>query len=323
MTWGLASDRAWNGGRVRGAVASIVVLAMGVGCGTGGGEDADGLADTSAGGAESTGASAGGDGAGEGPVGDTDGTGPGATSTSGLPAQCEGADDGWGSGGDETGGDDGDGDGSGGGTFGMDDDMPLATNVYDVQMGAVPPGELVSLAGLVATTPAVPSETGTGWEMFVQEPTGGPYSGIRVRTSGFDPSALVAVGDEVSLEGRLRVQDGFYLVEIEGSSAGLTAGDPITPPEPDVVPAEMLEPTNPDARQYEGVPVRVEMVVVLDADPCEGEVAVGQALRVDDRFVPQGLPELAEGAVIVAVEGVLVYALDAYELAPTSAEDLQ
>ena len=306
---------AWS----RRCVGLFVAAAVIGGCAgdSGDPEGFEGTAAASAGEATSTGAaeSTSGDPSSGGTAGAAEGT-----STTDMPAQCEDGDDGWGTGGEDG---DGDGDGSGGGTFGMDDDMPLATNVYDVQMGTVGPGELVAISGLVATTPATLTETGTGWEMFVQEPTGGPYSGIRLRIPTFDPSELVAPGDEVALVGRLREQDGFYLIEIVGSGSALTPGAQVALPEPDVVPAEMLEPTSELARQYEGVPVRVEEVVVVDADPCEGEFAVGEALRVDDRFVEDGLPKPAQGAVIVAVEGVLVYAFDAYELAPTSASGVE
>jgi hypothetical protein len=300
----------------------VLVLAVSSGCGD---ESADPEAVESTGGATSGGETGAqgeveSDTAADPTAGTTEGP-AGGEATSGTPVQCEGADDGWGEGGDSSGGD-GD-DGSGGGTFGMDDDMPLATNVYDVQMGTVNPGELVSMSGLVATTPATVTETGAGWEMFVQEPAGGPYSGIRVRVPGYDPGELVEIGHEVAIVGRLRVQDGFYLVEIEGSGTALVPGDPMELPEPDVLSIEMLEPDDPVARQYEGVPVRVEEVVVIEAEPCEGEIAVGEALRVDDRFAPGALPELAEGVVIVAVEGVLVYALDAYEIAPTSAAAIE
>lgn len=314
-----AAHMAW----VRGF--SSVALAGVLGCTPRGGEDA-GLQ-----GGSEAGATAGAAGAessesgGAGGTGGTDeptaGTSPGTTpaTTGNGPVQCEDGDDGWG-GGNETGGD-GD-DGSGGGTFGMDDDMPLATNVFDVQMGAVTPGELVSLSG-VATTPSSPSETGGGFELFVQALEGGPFSGLRVRVPGFDPGALVSPGDAVAVVGRLRVQDGFYLVEVDGASAGLTPGDPVAPPEPELVPADILDPENPDARPYEGVPVRIEQLVVVEADFCGSELRVGPTLRVDDRFAPDALPQLAEGATIVAIEGVLVWALDAYELSPTDPEDIE
>lgn len=303
---------AWSTGRV----GLVVVVLAAAACTESSAEpEAIGSAGEGTAAEGTAGESSSGGSAGSGTGGNADGMG-----TTGTPAKCEDGDDGWGT----EGGEDGDGDdGTGGITLGMDDDMPLATNVYDVQMGTVSPGLLVEIAGLVATTPAIPTETGTGWELFVQEPAGGPYSGIRVRVPAFDPSEILAPGDEVALVGRVREQDGFYLVEIVGSGSALTPGAPMQLPEPDVLPAEMLEPGSAAARPYEGVPVRVEELVVVDPDPCEGELAVGQALRVDDRFVQGDLPELPQGTVIVAVEGVLVYAIDAYELAPSSAAGLE
>ena len=216
----------------------------------------------------------------------------------------------------------GDGTGEDGGTFGMDDDMPLVVEVFDVQQGMVLPGDLVSLDGVVVTSPATPTETGLGYEVFVQDPAGGPYSGIRVRMPT-DPAAIAAIGDSLSVVGRIRVRDGFFLVDIVGTQAAVVNLGQGTLPDPPVLDATTLELASAEVRPYEGVPIRVEQVMVTDADPCDGEFEIEQTARVDDRFFPGQIEPPAQGEVIVAIEGVLIYAVDAYEIAPSDTTGIE
>lgn len=199
--------------------------------------------------------------------------------------------------------------------FGMGDDMPLPFAVYDVQQGMVLPDELVVLSNVVITTPVAGSEAlPGGFERFVQELDGGPYSGLRIAsiTANLD---LAAVGDAVDVIGRIRAQDGYYLLEVE-SATDITVLGPETLPEPIVVSAVDLLPDNPMARAYEGASVRVDMATVTDDRPCDGEFILEDAVRVDDRFMPDALAAPTTGEILASVRGVLVYATDSYELAP-------
>lgn len=228
-----------------------------------------------------------------------------STSTSGTPVQCE-----EGMAGAEDGAED-----SG---FGMGDDMPLPLTVYEAQQGSTPQGTLVRLVDVVVTTPSATTELERGYELFVQELEGGPYSGLRINTRGFDPGAMLSVGSTVEVVGRLERYGSWVVLEVDSSADVVVTGSaPL--PEPVVVSVVDLRPDQPDARSYEGVQVRVEMATVTDDDPCDGEFILDDAARVDDRFVPGSLASPEQGQVLMAVQGVLVFTADGYELAPPDA----
>jgi hypothetical protein len=291
-----------------GTLAAMLAVA---GCADFGADESGGQADTS-------GAATSGDETASATAADSDGAGGGGDTGLG-PAKCEDGDDGWaGDDGVTTGGDESGGDG---GTFGMDDDMPLATSVFEVQQGIFFPGTLVSVEGVVVTTPSTRTETGAGFEVFVQDPVGGPYSGVRLRFPS-DPASLAALGDALSVVGRVYDREGFYLLDISGPQSGVVSLGPGVVPPPVVVPAADLGPGSALARPYEGVPIRVEQVTVTDASPCDGEFVIEQTVRVDDRFAPGQLAPV-EGDMLSAIEGVLVYAVDAFEIAPRDASGIQ
>jgi len=248
----------------------------------------------------------------------SDGTEGGAgAETKGRPAErCDENADAWGDDAEE-GGDAGEDT-----TYGMGDDMPLRTTIPDVQRGRISTRERIALPGVVLISPSAEEGVVTGFEVFVQDPLGGPFSGLRVHTDTFDPSELFVPGDAVDIVGRLSSQDGFYLLNVE-TIDDVTFVDAGEVPPPVVLSASELRATDPTARPYEGITVRVEDVVVTDPRPCEGEFVIDDTVRVDDRFVPHALPAPEEGQILTAVEGVLIYAFDRYELAPPSADAVE
>ena len=94
---------------------------------------------------------------------------------------------------------DGSGDGgdssSGDSPVGMGDDMPLAASVPEIQQGTIAIDTLVLLEGVVVTTPRATREGGEPGEqlVFVQDPAGGPWSGLRVHLLSPDPSPMTTV----------------------------------------------------------------------------------------------------------------------------------
>jgi len=232
-------------------------------------------------------------------------SGTSVDSSDDAPVQCEIG--GWDEEGDEGAEDSG---------FGMGDDMPLPFTIYEVQQGDAPEGARVVLANVVVTTPAAQGEVLTGYELFVQEQAGGPWSGLRIHTATFDPGTVLAVGDAADVVGRVSRSGDWVLLELAGSDDVSVTGTAVVP-EPTVVETAALLPNSAMARPYEGVKVRVQAATVTDEDPCDGEFELDEAVRVDDRFVPDALPSPARGQLLAAVEGVLVYASDgSYELAP-------
>lgn len=99
----------------------------------------------------------------------------------------------------------------GGGNTGDDDDThpdtPAKTKIQDVQNDAMPPGTAVSLSGVIVTAiDAFGPKTGDFW---VEEPEGGPFSGVHVFGAAASDVALLKVGDIVSITGA--VKDEFAL----------------------------------------------------------------------------------------------------------------
>lgn len=230
--------------------------------------------------------------------------------TTAIEPRCE--DDGWSweDGGEDTG-------------VGMGDDMPLPITIAQVQGGEVESSTWVVLAGVVVTTPAADSEvTYASREMFVQDPAGGPFSGLRVVTKAFDPDSLLTPGDEVDIVGKVIAYEGFYMLLVGGMDRFTIHGS-ATIPAPTRVAIADLDPLGPDARQYEGVVVEVVDATVTDASPCSGEVVLDGTLRVDDRFAPGQLVPLAEGDAVASVRGVFVSASDTYEIAPPNVDDVR
>ncbi|MCH9688688.1 MAG: hypothetical protein K0V04_45070 [Deltaproteobacteria bacterium] len=283
------------------------------GCGTAG--SGDGGASGSATGSDNGNGNGNGDGA-------TETTSPAAT---GVPGLCESGDDGWIS---ETSGATGSGGGTGGAEddgFGMDDDMPLLTSVYDINRDNYDTGQRVEVIDVVVTTPVYPSETGAQLEFFVQEQDSGPLSGIRVRTEANLPQTPVQ-GDVVSIVGQLRGQSGQQAIHVSIDDPLVLTGT-TTVPEPIVVSTQDLDdPSSEVAIAYEGVVVRVEAVTVTNPDPCVGEFEVDASVRIDDRFLLDAMPTPADGDGFASVAGPLIYVSDneyeSMEIAPRGGDDI-
>ncbi|MEM6989752.1 MAG: hypothetical protein AAF721_04630 [Myxococcota bacterium] len=230
--------------------------------------------------------------------------------TTGAPAQCEAGGE-WGA--DDAGGDTQD-DGAEGSDFGMGDDMPLS--VYEVQQGATFEGTRIVISNVLVSSPPSQGEAIGGFEFFVQELEGGPFSGLRVQTFSSVIANSLAQGQTIDVSGRLARNGIYYMLLIEGSEdvVALATADPPAPP---VVVAAELSTDAESARQYEGVVVRVQEATVTDPEPCDGEFTLDDTVRVDDRFMPNALQTPTMGEVIAQVDGILVFAQDEYELAPT------
>lgn len=240
---------------------------------------------------------------------ETSSTGPSDPST-GAPPVCE--DEGW----DTIDGDEG-GDDT---TLGMGDDMPLPFTIEQVQHGEAA-GQRIAIDGVVAVTPSAESEVLAGRELFVQDPAGGPWSGLRVVANGFDLGELLAPGDEVDLVGKVVMSQGFAALEVAARSdvvrtgtVGLPMGTPVE--------LDDLAPDSDTARQYEGVVVAFSYATVTDT-PCVGELVLDEVVRVDDRFVPGLLTLFPDGFTLTSVAGVFVRASGSYELAPPRPDALQ
>lgn len=247
----------------------------------------------------------------------SDGTETPPTTGPQTPAVCEG-EGGW------AGSSGGDGSGtSGGPPVGMDDDMPLVADIPEIQQGTLAIGTWVLLEGVVVTTPRADSDADEGQELFVQDPAGGPWSGLRIQLPAAELVDPTMVGDEVDLIGRIVRRGPYFAVMLSATDPDLIVMGPGTLPPPASVTVAELSIDSDDGRPYEGIPIRVEQVVVTDDEPCDGEFVIEDVARVDDRFTPGQIAAPPTGSMLDAVEGVLVYAEDALEIAPSDPSQVQ
>jgi hypothetical protein len=195
-------------------------------------------------------------------------------------------------------------------------------NIYDIQDPQCPdhfspeptgqPGVWVELSGVVVT--AVFGDT-----FFVQEPAGGPYSGLAVFAHGEPLSALVP-GLIVNVSG--------YYAEFYGSTQIYLEEFTIEGQTEEPEPYEVLHPSHvatdgPIAEMFEGVLVRVRDVVCVHTKPdCPndwGEFMVTGDLRVDDMGVDW---DARLGDSFQAVTGPLHYTFSNHKIEPRTEEDL-
>jgi predicted extracellular nuclease len=200
-----------------------------------------------------------------------------------------------------------------------------ATSIYAIQMGSFPINTVVKVENVVATSSFTWS-SGSSATFFVQEPAGGPFSGIQVFVA--DKAGLtIAPGDQLTIVGNYDEFFDMSQLELEGA-AGVTKTGTVAPLEPEVIADPTTIATGGSAAEdYEGVLVRVENVTVVDENPDApmnfNEFAVTGNLRVDDLFFSMAQwtkPTL--GTAFSSITGPLVYSFSNFKLAPRNPADL-
>lgn len=187
---------------------------------------------------------------------------------------------------------------------------PTAATIPALQMGAIPPDTTVAVTGAVVT-----GVWASG--LWVQDPAGGPYSGIHVFT-GAAPGA--AIGDVVDVTGDL--VEYFDDTQLEGATVTVTGpGTPIAP-----LPLTVAQAAD---EMYEGVLVTltdaagvvapyscaVDNPACMDADLFEIDetIVVWNRLYAGDDWVAH----MAD----TTLSGVMSWRFDRRRLMPRSAAD--
>lgn len=204
-----------------------------------------------------------------------------------------------------------------------DSEPPPAPTIADVQTGVIASGEVVTLSGVVMTSP----NTGSGF--FIGDPAGGPYSGLWVYHRGILEFLDAAPGDSLTISGVVQEYaiEGYEggLTELEITSiADATVDGPGTLPVPVVLsPADLMDPVA--AEPYEGVLVSVHDVTVTATDDDFGEWKVDDALVVDDLFytVEDLVGVLGTGDTFTALTGPLNYSYGTFKLEPRDESDIE
>lgn len=217
-----------------------------------------------------------------------------------------------------------------------DDDIAI----NDIQGDAVEVGAVVDVRGVVVT--AIDNFGARKGNIWVQEPSGGAFSGVMVYGVSLDTVAGLAVGDLVDVENA--VKDEFALeadttgrtttelVPPEGGEIVVTKvgrGDVPAPAEIDAIDMAGLDEASRDAEweKWEGVYVKVlnlgvqsNLRSISEDDPTFVEFRATGGIRVDSSLA--ALPEsVAIGACYGEITGILDYFFN-YKLLPTSSEKL-
>jgi cytosine/adenosine deaminase-related metal-dependent hydrolase len=201
-------------------------------------------------------------------------------------------------------------------------DLACASTIYDIRdpSSANHPavGAQVSIVGAIVT--ALRPDTGSSRGYYVQDPAGGPFSGIFVFTGSSSPG--VAPGDIVDVTG---TYDEYYdLSEIVQSSRTVT-GTTAVPAAAVLAPAD-LATGGTLAEAYESVLVRVENVAVTNVNPDGAndydEFEVTGGLRVDDQIYTALDNTYTLGATFTSITGIHSYGFSNYKLLPRDAADL-
>lgn len=191
--------------------------------------------------------------------------------------------------------------------------------IYDIQMGNVTEGTVVTLSNVVVTSPVNAAEGG----VTVQEMDGGPFSGIYLYL--FDEVVTgvpLNPGDIVTLTGE-------YSEFFDSSQITITSVDSISVmgngavPDPITVQAGEIAVGSPTAEDYEGVLVRVENVTATDATNEFGDFHVDDGLVISNFWLFQqgGQLDVLPGTALAFAQGPLLYSFEEYKLAPRTDAD--
>jgi hypothetical protein len=194
---------------------------------------------------------------------------------------------------------------------------PALVPIYDLQQSGVVEGTAVTAQGVVS---------GVGpYGVYVQDPAGGPYSGIFVYL-GFGWEALyggLTAGDEVEVSGTYVEYFGASEIEVQSSPvARVELLGSAALPVPEVLTlADVGEP-------WEGVLITVEDVAVVDPAWGAGSFEIGDPVTLDRIVVNDDLHllgfygSLTAGLPLQEVTGVVDYQNAHYELLIRSDADV-
>ncbi len=198
-----------------------------------------------------------------------------------------------------------------------DGDPAGGTTIYQIQQGEVGEGMIVSVSGVVVTSP-VNVEDGLA---FVEEPAGGQYSGISLYM--WDEVVMatpLSPGDVVNIVGEYA--EFFGMSQIVVKNAGdieVVGTDAI--PGPDLVSAAEVARGNVDAEPWEGVRVQIDDAVIAEPNDGFGQYLLDGDALVGNAFIAD-LPPVQVGGSFAAVIGPLHFSFDEFKLQPGSEADL-
>jgi predicted extracellular nuclease len=197
--------------------------------------------------------------------------------------------------------------------------------IYDITTRKISEKTQVVLKDVIVT--AVDGNGQYSGDMYVQDPKGGPNSGLKLyRPQRVDAGQITDLipGDHVKVEGQIKYfspatspfPDAKSVIELDQGCqvSRLSSGPPPVPAEIQI--ADVKDATK--AAGWENVLVTLKNVgVTKPLDAKYGEFEVGGALAVDDELFPY-TPQLGD---CISATGILFYFYN-YKLAPRDAKDI-
>jgi len=188
--------------------------------------------------------------------------------------------------------------------------------IYAIQQGLYNPGDLVILEGVIATSGLVNNKTG----FFVQDPAGGPYSGLFI----FNNKAVFNVlpGDVLTIAGTYVEFNDLSELSVPGAANIMKTGTaPV--PAPILVTAAEISTGGAKSEEYESVLVKIQNAKVTAGVDGANEFIVDNLLRIDDLFfAPANWPKPMVADLYTTIVGPLYFGTANFKLVPRSAVDL-
>jgi len=214
---------------------------------------------------------------------------------------------------DDTGDDDTGDDDTGDDDTGDDDTTsPTDVPIYDIQGGVYATNDIVSVLGVVVTSPQNSTNS-----FFIQEPTGGQYSGIYVYCSAC-VGGEVAQGDVVDVTGSYTEYYGLTEISADPADISVTGTAPVPAPATVAV-CDIAAAGGPLSEPYESVLVQVVNVTVSAEADGYGEWELDSCTNVNDMFYAH-TPTLAD--TLTSVIGPLNYDYGEFKIEPRDASDI-
>lgn len=180
--------------------------------------------------------------------------------------------------------------------------------IYDIQQGNVEEDTLVTIDGVLVSTPI--NLEGSGF--FIQDPAGGEYSGVYVFLQGTFTDLNISVGDEVSVTGTFTEYYDFTEVTVTSTEGIQVTG------EGTVTPTPVSNVT--DWEPWEGVLIELSDQEVDACIDSYGEVGLSAGIEMDDGIY---VYDTESGATYSAIVGAVTYNFEEYKVLPRGPEDLQ
>ena len=194
--------------------------------------------------------------------------------------------------------------------------VPPQLDIYTVQQDTSLVGRTVTVTGIVTAASGIffPKQ------MFIEDPEGGPWSGIMLWDA--DANFFTREGDEVRVTGEVFEYYNMTEILVAGYQI-ISTGNPLPPVE--LVSSADLASGSPEAESYEAVLVQVNDVTVINNDLGHGEWLVDDgsgACRIDDASDSLFYQVPMAGTKLSSITGILISDSENFVLEPRFSSDI-